>query len=300
MMSLQMWMLAGAVAMGGVAALVWRLVPAQPDLGDVVRLLSPSKHAARTATAETVSGLEASDRLGLWAMQHLPSRWLGRPDKDLAILGKTSYSYVGEKVLLFGVGLVAGPVLSALFVYAFNLPLAVPVAATIAAAIGLWFVPNGEVKKRAREARLEFSRAICTYVDLVALERRAGGSGTRQALENAAQVGGSWPFRRIADALTRSRFSGVPPWDALHGLADELGLPDLDDLADIMRLSGEEGAQVYESLRARSTALRHSLLSAEHTRANEVAQRMLLPSTATGLIFAVIVITPSIMRLLAG
>ena len=33
------------------------------------------------------------------------------------------------------------------------------------------------------------------------------------------------------------------PWEALHGLAEELGLPELDDLADIMRLSGEEGAQ---------------------------------------------------------
>ena len=74
----------------------------------------------------------------------------------------------------------------------------------------------------------------------------------------------------------------------------------LDDVADIMRMSGEQGARVYESLRARSSAMRSAMLSAEHTKADELARRMALPSTACGLIFAAIAAAPGIMRLLAG
>ena len=70
------------------------------------------------------------------------------------------------------------------------------------------------------------------------------------------------PFRRISEALARSRFSGQQPWDALHDLANQLAVPDLDDLADIMRLCGEEGAQVYDALRAKAEASRNALLAA--------------------------------------
>ena len=112
-----------------------------------------------------------------------------------------------------------------------------------------WFLPDGNLSDAAKKARVEFRRALGSYVDLVALERNAGGSGTRQALENAARVGDAWPFHRIGDALARSRYSGDTAWDALHDLAAEHGLTDLDDLADIMRLAGEEGSQVVDTLR---------------------------------------------------
>lgn len=298
MTAIQAWMLTGALLMGGVVALVWWLIPVQPDAAAVAALLSPTR-TQHGAVAEG-EGLSTTERLGFWAVPRLPSALRAAPEKDLAILAKPTHAFFGEKLLLAAVGLVAGPLVSGLFVYAFQLPLVIPVAASVAAAVGLWFVPNGEVAKRARDARLEFTRAVGTYVDLIALERRAGGSGPRQAMENAAKVGSSWPFRRMADVLARSRFAGTAPWDALRDLADEIGVPDLADVADIMRMAGEEGTQVYETLRASSTALRHSMLSAEHVRANEVAQRMLFPSTATGLIFSAIVIAPSIMRLLAG
>ena len=85
-------------------------------------------------------------------------------------------------------------------------------------------------------------------------------------MELAAGVGDTWPFRRISEELAHSRFSGEQPWDALHHLADELAITDLDDLADIMRLCGEEGAPVYDTLRARSAATRNALLSADLTR----------------------------------
>ena len=80
-------------------------------------------------------------------------------------------------------------------------------------------------------------------------------------MEAAATIGDSWVFTRLSEELARTRWSGLTPWEALRSLADELGLPELDDLADIMRLSGEEGAQVYASLRARSAAMRTAMLN---------------------------------------
>ena len=43
----------------------------------------------------------------------------------------------------------------------------------------------------------------------------------------------------------------------------ELGLPELDDLADIMRLSGEDGAAVYQMLRARAASMRAATTNAD-------------------------------------
>jgi hypothetical protein len=86
----------------------------------------------------------------------------------------------------------------------------------------------------------------------------------------------------------------------LTQLAEELGLPELGDLADIMRLSGEEGATVYHTLRARSAGLRTALLTAEHAKANAAGERMSLPVSALVLIFLVLLATPALIRVVFG
>jgi Flp pilus assembly protein TadB len=163
----------------------------------------------------------------------------------------------------------------------------------------MFFLPNYNAVDDARKARLEFSRALGAYIDLVALERN-NGSGVRQAMEAAAVVGDSWVFRRLSEELTRSRWSGQPPWDALHALAEELGLPELDDFADIMRLSGEEGASVYANLRARSAAMRAAMLSDEISEANAVGERMTIPGSLLGVIFMALLVAPSLLRMFSS
>ena len=83
----------------------------------------------------------------------------------------------------------------------------------------------------------------------------------------------------------------------LRNLADELAIPDLNDLADIMRLCGEEGAQVYDTLRARSEAERNAILTADLGQANEVGERMFIPASLTAVVFLAILIIPAIARL---
>ena len=299
MNALQLWILAGLMVSGGLVIVGWYFAPAQPDLADALGRIAPTP-GTRQPITEPGDRTELADRLGLWAMRHLPSRvWGSTPHRDLAILGRSTHRFYGEK-LLFALIIAAGvPLLAAIFSMTLQIPTAATIAVVLVGALLGWLVPNGNVATAATEARLEFNRALGSYVDLVALERSAGGSAARQALENAAEIGDSWPFRRIRDELARSRFSGEPPWDAIHQLADELGLSTLDDVADIMRLAGAEGTQVYDTLRARSTALRSALLTAEQTKANALSGHMAIPTTLMAIVFCITLVTPAVLRLVA-
>ena len=288
--------LAGMLVMGGVATFWWWTSPAEPDLVTVLDRLAPRRTPSQSPRETT--GASTGERVGRWAIHRLPLTWIQVPTKDLAVLRKTTASFYGDKLTFAAVALVAVPLLAWLFSLSFPMTPAIPAAASLAAAVVAWFVPDLDVRRDAAKARTEIARALTAYTDLVALERRGGGSGSRQAMELAAEIGDSWPFRRISEALARSRFSGQQPWDALHDLASQLGVPDLDDLADIMRLCGEEGAQVYDTLRAKAEASRNALLAADQADANAAGQRMFIPASLPAVVTVTILLVPAIMRLL--
>jgi len=295
MTGLQLAALGGILITAGLVGLAWRAIPAEPDLADALDRLSSTPTPVRSA----VHAGDRNERVGWWAMRHLPTQWLrGAPVQDLAILRMPAARLYGDKLTSALLGLIAVPFLSALaLALQYPVPWPIPVAGSLAAAVGLWFAPDLTVRRQAAQARSEFAGALGTFVELVAMERQAG-SGARQALETAATVGDNWVFARIAEELARSGWSGQPPWDALTALADELGLPALADLADIMRLSGEEGAQVYATLRARTTALRTQQRTDAHAAANSAAEKMTLPSLLMGMVFVIILVGPSLAALL--
>jgi Flp pilus assembly protein TadB len=296
---LQLAILGGGLVGFGIAMVVWRLAPADPDLGETLARLSP-EHARRPA--ETVQGAaDGRERLGRWAMKTLPAAaWARVPATELAVLRIPVARFYGEKVLYAFLGLLIPPLLTGFFaVMGLTFPVLIPAAATLGFAVLMFFLPDINARDDAKKARAEFARALGAYIDLVALERNSG-SGSRQAMEVAAEIGDSWVFRRLGEELARSRWSGQAPWEALHGLAAELGLPELDDLADIMRLSGEEGAQIYTQLRARSASMRAAMLGAELTKANEVGERMSIPMSLLGVIFMAILVAPALLRVMGG
>lgn len=294
---LVMMMLAGALIGFGLALGVIWFTPAVPDLADALRRLQDTPTRASSGSRAT-SGKE---RLGVWAMRTLPAGlWIRTPSRELALLQIPLARFYGEK-LTFAVLGFAIPIGLAGFFAVLGLPLAFPVPALgcVVLAAVMFFIPNYNAIDEAKKARLEFTRALGAYVELVALER-TNGAGVRQAMESAAEVGDSWVFTRLSEELTRSRWSGLPPWDALHTLAGELGLPDLDDFADIMRLSGEEGAATYATLRARSAAMRTAMLNDELTEANAIGERMSIPGSLLGVIFMAILLAPSLLRMIPG
>ncbi|MBS2938502.1 type II secretion system F family protein [Nocardioides sp. J2M5] len=292
---LQLAIAAGAFLGLGAALAVGRLIPAQPHLGDALDRLAPTRAMPPLMHATTSSRQE---RLGVWAMRVVPPGvWIQTPHRELALLQIPVARFYGEKLTFAALGLVLVPLLGVFFnVIGLGLPVAVPAIASLGLAVVMFFLPNYNAIDDARKARVEFERALGAYIDLVALERNSG-SGARQAMEAAAGVGNSWVFVRLSEELSRSRWSGLPPWDALHALADELGLPALDDLADIMRLSGEEGAAVYATLRARSSAMRAAMLTAEHAEANAVGERMSIPGSVLGVVFMGLLVAPSLLRM---
>lgn len=294
--TLQLLILGGGLVGGAVALLLWHLVPTDPDLGDTLSRLSP-----RAARAAKVEGPPASrvERLGQWGLKSVPSSaWTVVPTRELRLLQIPAARYYGEKISYAIGGLVLGPMLSGVFTLAgWSLPITVPIIGSLALAGVGFFIPDYNVRDEAAKARREFARALASYIDLVALER-ASGSGPRQALEVAAEIGQSWVFRRLSEELARTRWSGVTPWESLQELGDELGLPELSDLADIMRLSGEDGTQVWSTLRARSSGMRAAMLGYEKSRAAEVSERMTVPMSMLGVVFLALVLTPSLLRIM--
>jgi type II secretion system (T2SS) protein F len=293
---LQLAILAGGLTGLGLSLLVARLLPAEPDLVDALERVSTTRARSTGRVAVARSGKE---RLGLWGLRVLPpGLWTRTPVRELALLRIPVARFYGEKLTFAGLGLLIPPCLTLLFsTLGFDIPIQIPALASLALAAVMFFIPNYNALDEARKARVEFSRALGAYIDLVALERH-NGTGARQAMEAAAGVGDSWVFTRLSEELARSRWSGLPPWDALHTLAAELGLPELDDFADIMRLSGEEGASVYATLRARSASMRTAMLNDEIAQANAVGERMTIPGSLLGVIFMALLIAPSLLRML--
>ena len=299
-------LLAGGTVGLGVSLIVRELLPAQPQLAAALDRLQPPRLAPTTTTVpqvpadgEPASTSSLETRVGLLLQRHLTDAPFVRiPTRELALLRTPVARYLGQKVLLGLLGL-AFPSVFTLMAAAlgYALPVAVPALGGLTLGALLFLTPDLEVRRKAADAREEFARAISAYIDLTALER-AAGAGATQSLEQAATVGDSWVFVRLREQLVRARLSGTAPWDGLHALAEELTLPELSDLADIMRLSGEQGAAVADTLRARSRGLRVALLTKEQTRANQDSERMVIPVALLGLIFLVLLGAPAIVRIL--
>ena len=297
MTALQLALVLGVVVGAGLAGALYALVPAQPDLGDVLARLSPASRRRDAVTAPSAVP-DTEERLGIWAERTLPTRLLGpAPARDLAVLRRSPAQFYGRKISYGLLGLVLPSLLTGFFaLLGIRLPGVVPVGGTVLLGALMFMAPSRDIAEEAKRARAECARALSAYIELCALERNSG-AGATLALASAAEIGDSWVFNRIREELARARYNGQPPWDALKVLSDTLDLPELADVAHIMRLAGDENSEVYRSLRARSTAVRSSLLSEELAEANVVEERMYVPASFLGLVFLALLMAPSLLRL---
>ncbi|MFF8771133.1 hypothetical protein [Kitasatospora sp. NPDC015120] len=284
--------LAGAVAAGGVAMLIAELRPAPPDLGQALDRLH------RTPADRTPDPDERPrwfDRIG---ERSVTLRGVRVPERELALIGRTPARFMAHKLLFALLGLVLPPYLVvAALLLDIDLPFALPLVVGPLLAGLLWFVPDGIVRGEAKEARVEYLHGIAAYLELVAMER-AADLGPAEALRRAAAVGRGAVFRRIRDALDRAATDRLPPWAGLDALAVELGLTPLQDLADIMRISGTDGAAVYDTLRARAKGLRGELMAEDLARANADSERMVAPGSALTMLMTVLIIFPALYKML--
>ena len=111
---LQLMLAAGLLVGAGVALLIWRLAPAEPDLADALHRLSPEHAAVHATTAASATGAARTtagartgrERIGAWALRTLPAAVLTSPPRQhLAMLRMTLARFYGEKVIFALVGL---------------------------------------------------------------------------------------------------------------------------------------------------------------------------------------------------
>jgi hypothetical protein len=142
------------------------------------------------------------------------------------------------------------------------------------------------------------AEALLVYIDLVTLERLTNASAT-QALHNAAGLSDVPLFVQIRTALERARLEQQSPYAELRRLSDELKLPELADIADVMQLD-ETGAALSGTLRARVRELRDAHLTREQIKAGAAAEGMTIYMTLPALIFGLIFLVAAMLRILAG
>ena len=195
-------------------------------------------------------------------------------------------------------GLLFPPVFSLILAVAgIRLGIAIPAAAGLGLAVLFYLLVDVSLRQRATEAREVFTRHVAVYLDLIALEL-AASRGPTEALERAANVGGGWVSARIREALANSRLRLEPPWDGLKQVAADIGVPDLGDVGDIMTLAGDEGAQVYDTLRSRAESLRASILATEEERANTATTVLYIPTSLLVFVLFIIAAYPFLVRLI--
>ncbi len=269
---------AGAVTGFGLFLLAAQFAPATPAVGPALRRLHPPTAAPTTGPA--------------------PDSRLPKPDADLAILGKTYDQHVMSLVLSAVVVLVL-PVLITLiaFILGFRFPITIPIALTIVLSGGAVLLAHQDMRAKARVARAEFVRAMCTYATLTAHQVRSG-HGAVEAMERSASVCHGWPYQRMRTALLTAQLQMRPPWDELKALALEINVVELASFADIMRSAGSDGAQVYQTLRAQASSLRDQIRVRALETAKTRTSKLDIPSTMLVLVLLVLVGYPLMANLL--
>lgn len=290
-MSQTVLIVCGAAVGAGAALLAGELLPSAPRLGPALRRLDPP--AARP-------GQQPATRTSPWdgAAGRLAERMPGRlPRADLDLLAQSPEQFVTNKLALALLGLLV-PLVPAIgwVLMGLSVPLFIPAIAGVLLAPVLWLVPDWAVKSEAAKARTEFAHAAAAWMDLVAT-RMASNVAADQALEDAARIGQGWAFARIQEALLRARTEKSSPWQALDDLGTQLNLQVLTDVADIMRLSSDDGASVYDTLRNRAKSLTNELLTAEAARANADSEKLHTPAALLAVIAMIAMAFPAVLNI---
>jgi Flp pilus assembly protein TadB len=291
-------LLSGAAVGAGLTIAVAGLTPGRADLSDVLAHLDATQLDNLQPRTTPAGPLGVQERLGARVLAQVGEHVLRVPRRDLQLLGRTPASHVGRQCTT-ALAAAAMPALgtAAYTALAGPPPFVLPLLASVLFGAVLWVLVGVSVRQEAAEARTEFKVAIASYLELVGLER-AADAGPIESLRRAAEVGDGWVFHRLRDAIVRAELAGIPPWDALRQLADEIGVPELGAPADIIALAGEEGAAVYSTLKAQARSLRGQILADQQTQANTASEKMVAPVAGMVIVMTLFVAFPAMLRII--
>ncbi len=236
-----------------------------------------------------------SERLGAVLYRLSPISLSDGQRRALRLQDKPIAEFYADKAVM----MIIGAVLPGLAAFAWSLTGSSlgpwPALLSLVGAVIGFFVPDLLLRRAADTARSGAVEALLVFIDLVTLERLANASAT-QALHSAAQLSDNPLFLQIRTALERARLEQQPPYDELRRIADQLQLPELTDVADVMQLD-ETGAALSGALRARVRELRDAHLTGEQTKASAAAEGMTIYMTLPALIFSLIFLVAAMLTI---
>lgn len=288
----------GATAGLGLLLAVWALVPPRLDLAAAV-----GRFDIRRADSHTANDGESqwTSRLGqMLASAALHSGFVMPALRANLTLGERSLEqHLVRKVLVGLVGLILPvAVLAVLAVAGIDIGWTMPLLVAVALAAGFSFLPDLSLKRLADARRNELRRSLACYLDLVSMSL-AGGRGVPEALPAAVQIGRGWAFDLIGNTLSRARYSGVSPWDALAELGERVGVNELRDLGGALSLVADDGAKIRESLRARAATARARQLAESEGDAERGSESIRNAHLLLGFAFLVFLAYPAVAAVMA-
>lgn len=291
-------LLVGAAGGVGVWMLLLLLVPERSDL-----VAALSRPRGLTAPMTSVEPEHRPDgrripSVQAWIEQRLSAApWLVTPDRDLRVIEMSRGTFLLLRVAASAAALLVGPIYSLIFlIIGFTLPVVIPAGVGLILAVVTWLSVGVVVHAQAESRRREMRYALVSYLTLVLLHR-AAGQAMGKSLELAAASCSAWTFQRIAQRMALATRSGSNEWAGLAGLAAELEIEELSDVASIADTAGGSGAGVYSTLLARIQSLRHELQTNEEEAAAASSTRLAIPKVILTFTTFVFLLYPALMQL---
>lgn len=219
---------------------------------------------------------------------------------DLAIAGFEASEMVSRKLTMMMVtGSCALGLLILLNVFSLQLSIGPSFVVLVSALVIGFFLPDSQMRAKAKARRQDFLHAFSSYLDLVNV-LLAGGAGTETALIAAAEAGDGWSFAEIRNALTRARSSRRSPWVELSTLGTTYNIAEISEVAGSVQLAGEHGARIRLSLSARAESLRNRHMGEIEAQAQSATERMGIPMVLLFVAFIALIGYPAVHLVLGS
>jgi tight adherence protein C len=223
-----------------------------------------------------------------------------RRRSDLRVTGRTVERYAMEKLTVAVIGLATPVLLAALAAAAgVAVPYGLVAVGALGFGVGGFLVPDVVLRDAARARRDAMRHALSAYLDLVNV-LLAGSAGTETALAAAAEAGDGWAFAGLRSCLAQARARRQSPWEAFSALGAELGVNELQELAASIRLAGEQGAKIKESLGAKAASMRGQQLARAEAAAHAASERMAVPNVVMFVGFLAFAGYPALVSIVGG
>ena len=296
-MIISLVLLSGMLLAGGLSCLVIAFARSIPRLEAALEMMGgDGTETLHPSDVGPISG--QSERLGAFLYRVVPIPLSNGQRGALRLQDKSIPEFYADKAVMAIIGALLPGLVGAAFAYLTGHLSVIPaLAAVVGGAIG-FFVPDLALRRTTARVQSGATEALLVYIDLVTLERLTNASAT-QALQNAAALSDVPLFVQIRTALERAQLEQQSPYAELRRLSDQIKLPELSDIADVMQLD-ETGAALSGTLRARVRELRDAHLTREHIKASAAAEGMTIFMTLPALIFGLIFLVAAMLRILAG